>query len=165
MTRPFPLRAPRANPIAWRTRGGLRGLPGLGFFGGMPIVASIYLGGNVTVTATNSLSPNQEVQISGDQKIPDGIYMVSAANPTQFQFSGAGIQGRWNQTPSQGGMFAPVQTAVPGTTSTPVAAAAVPVASSGDWFTDPTQGIISGVPNIAIVAGAGLLLLLMVKHK
>lgn len=164
MTRPFPLRAPRTNPIAWRTRGGLRGLRGLGFFGGMPIVASIYLGGNVTVIATNSLKPNQEVQISGDQKIPDGTYMVAAANSNSFQFSGAGISGFWNQTPSQGGMFAPVQSVVPVATST-AAAVVAPVASSGDWFTDPTQGIISGVPNIAIVAGAGLLLLLMVKHK
>lgn len=44
-------------------------------------------------------------------------------------------------------------------------AAAAPATSSFGWFTDPTQEIISGIPNIAIVGGAALVLLLLMKKK
>lgn len=124
----------------------------------MPIVATIYLGGEVTVIGTNALKPGEEVQIVGDVNIPNGTYLVDDTDGKSFQFNGAGIAARWNQTPSQG-MFAPVN--LP---STAVVAAA-PATSSFGWFTDPTQEIISGIPNIAIVGGAALVLLLLMKKK
>lgn len=56
--------------------------------------------------------------------------------------------------------------AVPTSTATVVApintAAAV---ATGNWFTDPTQEIIAGIPNFAIAAGAAVLLLLLMKKK
>lgn len=127
----------------------------------MPIVATIYLGGEVTVSGSNSLKSGQEVQIAGDKNIPDGTYVVQHANPTQFQFDGSLMGHMWAQTGSTG-VFAPVGVAVPTATATVVAAAPV---AAGDWFTDPTQEIISGIPNIAIVGGAALVLLLLMKKK
>jgi hypothetical protein len=33
------------------------------------------------------------------------------------------------------------------------------------WFTDPTQELISGVPNWGLVAGGGVILLMLMKRK
>jgi hypothetical protein len=37
--------------------------------------------------------------------------------------------------------------------------------STGNWFTDPTQELISGIPNWGIVAAAGVGLLLLIGGK
>jgi len=56
-------------------------------------------------------------------------------------------------------------TAAPTSTATPVAPVNTSAAVTGNWFTDPTQEVFAGIPNFAILAGAALLLLLLMKKK
>jgi hypothetical protein len=54
------------------------------------------------------------------------------------------------------------QTAVTSINGTPVSTVQTVGATTGDWFTDPTQEVISGLPNWGLVAGGvGVLMVMM----
>lgn len=124
------------------------------------------LGGLGTVPQV--LAPGSFVQQVGDPRIffVDG---TGALRYVQNQYTFTAMGGNWQtiiQIPSLDGY--PMGASMPvinPPTPAQVAAAAAP-ASTGDWFTDPAQELISGVPNMYIVGGAAVLvLLLMIKKK
>ena len=60
----------------------------------------------------------------------------------------------------------PVPTSAPTSTATLVAPTnTAAVAATGNWFTDPAQEVVSGLPNMYLAGGAALLLLLFLMKK
>lgn len=66
--------------------------------------------------------------------------------------------------PLSGGALTAAQAGA-ASTAAAATAAATASASATSWFTDPTQELIAGVPNMYLAAGAGLVVLLLMMKK
>ena len=114
--------------------------------------------GNIWAYNTSAGAWQVQVQSSYSSTVPSTWptsqpYIDSSGNT--WTWSGAG---GWQITTYANSAATAANTAA---SSTGAATATTPPS----WFTDPTQELISGVPNWGLVAGGGVILLMLMKRK